>query len=56
MLTRASNYDYKMGKNDCTFALRSIYKKCAGPDYTIGGQYIYRCVRYMSYPINLGKD
>jgi len=49
------DYDYKLGKDDCTFALRKIYKTCSNDKGLQGGDFAYRCVRYRSFHVNMGK-
>ncbi|KAF2692023.1 hypothetical protein K458DRAFT_482650 [Lentithecium fluviatile CBS 122367] len=46
-------YDWKMGHDDCAYALRKIRATCGrGPAFG-SGKFIYRCVRYMLYVVNL---
>ncbi|KAF5868715.1 uncharacterized protein Bfra_012046 [Botrytis fragariae] len=45
-------YDWKMGRDDCLYALRRIYQDCADAKRIQGGTYTYRCVRYKSWHIN----
>jgi hypothetical protein len=46
-----------MGKDDCTYALRKLNRDCTLPDGQMwGGEFIYRCVHYVSYGVNLGKS
>ncbi|OAL44289.1 hypothetical protein IQ07DRAFT_649330 [Pyrenochaeta sp. DS3sAY3a] len=52
------DYDWKMGKDDCTYALRKLYDICTKDrsKYLNGGEYTYRCVKYKSWPVNMGKS
>jgi hypothetical protein len=50
-------YDWKIHKDDCTFALRRIYDKCSTKNVKeglMGGEFTYRCVRYVTHYINTG--
>ena len=53
-LTHDRDYDWKMGKDDCTYALRKIYNTCTKDrsKFLNGGEYTYRCVKYKSWAIN----
>jgi hypothetical protein len=55
VLTVSRNYDWKMGKDDCTYALRKLYNTCTKDraKQLQGGEYTYRCVRYKSWAVNL---
>ncbi|KAF2120142.1 hypothetical protein BDV96DRAFT_641993 [Lophiotrema nucula] len=52
-----NGYDWKLGKDDCTFAFRRLL---AGTntiqDKFRGGTYVYRCVGYKIYHSNCGKE
>jgi hypothetical protein len=41
-------YDWKMGRDDCLYATRSMYQKCVkeGDSGFVPAQYTYRCVLY----------
>lgn len=46
-------YDWKMGKDDCRFALHKLIKTCnTTPDKFIAGEYTYRCVHYRAFHVN----
>ncbi|THV44785.1 hypothetical protein BGAL_0580g00070 [Botrytis galanthina] len=45
-------YDWKMGRDDCLYALRRIYQDCADANRIQGGTNTYRCVRYKLWHIN----
>ncbi|CAO2649935.1 Nn.00g012270.m01.CDS01 [Neocucurbitaria sp. VM-36] len=48
-----NGYDWKMGKDDCLFALRRLFETCnTKPDKFIAGEYTYRCVHYKVFHIN----
>jgi hypothetical protein len=55
VLTHSRDYDGKLGKDDCTYALRKLYGTCTKDraKYIDGGVYRYRCVEYKSFPVNL---
>ncbi|OAL53629.1 hypothetical protein IQ07DRAFT_640677 [Pyrenochaeta sp. DS3sAY3a] len=45
------NYDWKMGKDDCTFAMRKMHKECTHDRVLKVADFTYRCVRYQyAYP------
>ena len=41
-------YDWKMGRDDCLYAMRRMYEKCSLPDKFKYAEYTYRCVKYKS--------
>jgi hypothetical protein len=48
-------YDWKIHKDDCTFALRRIYDGCSTKNVKeglMGGEFTYRCVRYITHQVN----
>jgi hypothetical protein len=48
-------YDWKIHRDDCAFAFRRIYDKCSRKDQEYGlsgGEFTYRCVRYISHIVN----
>jgi hypothetical protein len=51
------NYDWKLGKDDCTYALRKLYKSCTKDRAKSlnGGEFTYRCVRYKSWAVNIAQ-
>ncbi|KAF2114463.1 hypothetical protein BDV96DRAFT_600430 [Lophiotrema nucula] len=49
------NYDWKIGREDCQYALRRIYGTCGKEDGVQGGDYTYRCVHYKTWHVNLGN-
>jgi hypothetical protein len=57
MVTVSRNYDWEMGKDDCTYALGKLYKTCTKDraKQLNGGDYTYRCVKYKSWAVNMGK-
>jgi hypothetical protein len=57
-LTCNRNYDWKLGKDDCTYAMRKLYTTCTKDraKFLNGGQFTYRCVHYKSWAINLVRE
>lgn len=56
LLTGSSEYNWKLGKDDCTYALRKLYSTCTEDraKNLNGGEYTYRCVKYKSWAVNTG--
>ncbi|KAH7401209.1 hypothetical protein BKA66DRAFT_564870 [Pyrenochaeta sp. MPI-SDFR-AT-0127] len=48
------DYDWKLGKDDCSYALRKLYKSCTTDraKKLNGGEYTYRCVTYKFWAVN----
>jgi hypothetical protein len=46
-------YNWKLGADDCRYALRRLMKDCNTIDNKFrAGRYTYRCVRYSVYSTN----
>jgi hypothetical protein len=48
-------HDWKMGRDDCTYALRKLYSTCTKDKAkeSQGGVITYRCVNYKSWAVNM---
>ena len=46
-------YDWKLGKDDCTFAFRNVLHSCnTKSNEFLAGDYTYRCVNYTLFHTN----
>lgn len=50
------NYDWKLVEDDCRFVMRKGYNECkTAKGEWKGFEYVYRCVKFRSFGINMGK-